>query len=278
MSVVNVLVIDGFNLIRRIYEAGKTDRTSADAHVSGDGNNNENNNENEKENLERTVSSTASSIKRALEYHKPSHACCVLDSHDKTWRHLLYFPYKADRKKTPSVLLDNLGAFEQACDQLGVRSLKLESYEADDVIATMACGIASGHGNAVILSTDKSYLQLLGDHISVYDHFKNCAISPEDVVEKYGVRVDQLTDYWALAGDRSNNIKGVEGVGEKTAQKLLTEFDTLDAILRSDSNEKSVGRIKRDRDVALRCQVLVKLKLDVEMGINLKDLRLTKDV
>lgn len=271
MTAVNALLIDGFNLIRRIYEAGKVDRKDEKFEDSHDPRAYP-----DSDYIKKTVLSSSASIKRALARHKPSHVCCVIDSHDKTWRHLLDSQYKADRKKTPAALLENLHSFEAAFEEFGVKSLKLENYEADDVIATLAQGIAIGKGNAVILSTDKSYLQLLGDHIRVFDHFNDCEINAEAVNRKFGVRVDQLVEFWALAGDRGNNIKGVERIGEKTARELLEEYGSLEAIMRSQPKDKRVERIRKEEAVALRCRKMLTLKTDVELGVNLKDFRFTR--
>lgn len=267
---INALLIDGFNLIRRIYEAGygrsSATKKGADAQDSAS-------TRTDRDLIEHVVSSASASVKRALTKHDPTHACCVLDSHDKTWRHLLYPQYKADRKETPSPLLDNLNKFEAAFSLLGVKCLTLESYEADDVIATLARGIAAGKGKSIILSTDKSYLQLLGEGIRIFDHFNDRELTRAYVIDKFGVEVDQLIDYWSLAGDRGNFIKGVNGVGDKSAARLLREHGSLDAILRSQSGDKKLVAIQEDKAVALRCKLLVTLNTEVELATNLKDLR-----
>ena len=138
------LLIDGFNLVRRLYEA----RPHGDEPVQ-----------------EEVITSASQSLRRALREHQPSHVCCIFDSHDKTWRHELYPDYKANRKPTPQPLLDAIPQFEDAFLELGVKSITVPTYEADDVIATLAKGISGRGGKVTILSTDKNFLQLLDDGV-----------------------------------------------------------------------------------------------------------------
>ena len=249
----HVLLIDGYNLIRRIYEA----RPHEDAGQQ----------------LQEIVTSATQSMQRALRRHQPSHACCVFESHDTTWRHLLYKEYKADRKPTPAPLLDGLVQFAGAFLEIGVPTVSVESYEADDVIATLARGITDRRGSVVILSTDRMYLQLLRDGVTVFDHFKDRFLTTEHVREKFGVRPDQLIDYWAMSGAATNYIKGVPKVGPKTAGQLLDRYGNLDAILGAEPSDKHVARVQQHRRDAEVSRQLVMLKTDVEVGVNLKSLR-----
>ncbi|MBD3647405.1 MAG: hypothetical protein HUJ31_08145 [Pseudomonadales bacterium] len=239
-----LLLVDGFNLIRRIYEARQS---------SND--------------LEEIITACGQSLQRALREHSPSHAVVVLDSHDRTWRHLLYPEYKANRKPTPAPLLENLDRFEKEFAAAGVKSLKIASYEADDVIATMARGMGAA-GTAIILSTDRLFLQLLGKNVRIFNHFDHAEITAADVAERYGVGVDKLTDFHALAGDASNNIKGAPGIGPKTAKKLLDQHGDLEGALSGEA--KLASQVENLR----RCKQLVTLKTDVELGVNLREFRL----
>ncbi|MDA0791938.1 MAG: hypothetical protein O2780_21070 [Proteobacteria bacterium] len=243
-----VLLVDGFNMMRRIYEA----RSDPD--------------------LAAVTTAAARSLARALDEHDPSHAVVVLERHDRTWRHLLYSEYKAGRLPAPALLTDNLAAFEAAFLGVGVASYSLASYEADDVIATLAVGVAAAGGQAVILSSDRLYLQMLCDQIEIVNHFDGTRASPESVLARYGVRVEQLTDFWALAGDHSNNIKGVPGIGPKTAARLLSRFDDLAGIIAND--DAACGRVREHEDLVRRCLQLVTLKTDVDLGVNLRTFRL----
>ena len=247
-----VLLIDGFNLVRRLYEARPHDDEVVQQEV---------------------ITSASQSLKRALREHRPSHVCCVFDSHEKTWRHELFPDYKANRKPTPQPLLDAIPQFDNAFLALGVKSICVAGYEADDVIATLAKGVANKGGNVTILSTDKNFLPLLGDHVIVCDHFNDLEHSRSWVQDKYGVRHDQLVDYWALTGDSTTNIKGVAKIGPKTAQQLITSIGTLDTLL-NNPPEGSVGdRLKEHKQAAELSRQLVRLKTDVNVGVNLKQLR-----
>jgi len=242
-------------MVRRIYEARPDGGTAIEA-----------------------VSETAArSLQRALREHHPSHAVVVFERHDKTWRHLLYADYKGGRKPTPEPLLQGIPAMEKCFESLGIHSFSLPNYEADDVIATLAAGITSAGSEAIILSTDKSHLQLLGMGVRIFNHFDQTEYLETDVVTRYGVKISQLTDYWALTGDSSNNIKGVPKIGKKSAAELLNRYASLDEILNAKEQDGKVLRVQAHASLALRCKQLVTLKQDVELGINLRTFRLTSD-
>lgn len=247
-----VLLVDGFNLVRRLYEARPHDNEAIDKEI---------------------IRSTQQSLKRALNTHGPSHACCVFDSHDQTWRHRLFPEYKANRKPTPRPLLDAIPDFDKAFLELGVRSICIPAYEADDVIATMAKAISKTGGKVVILSTDKNFLQLLDEQVTVFDHFNDIAMTSKWTLDKYGVRHDQLVDFWSLTGDATINVKGVPKIGPKHAKDLITEYETLDALLHNPPDGAIGSRIREHREDAEMCRKLVSLKTDVRVGVNLKELR-----
>ncbi len=264
---IRFLLVDGFNLIRRVFEARHA-RSEQD--------------------LEEVVSATRLSLQRAVESYRPTHAAVVLEGHDRTWRHLLYPEYKGERSPTPVLLLENLDKFEAAFASLGVNSLSVESYEADDVIATIARvvadivvadSVADNESQAVILSTDKIFLQLLSTRIRVVDHFTDREYYPADVEERYKVTVAQYIDYLALVGDKSNNIKGVPGIGKKTAADLMQRYGSLDGILQGtiagSDDDKHRQKVLLHQKLASRCQQLITLKTNVQLGQNLKYFRIT---
>jgi protein Xni len=118
------------------------------------------------------------------------------------------------------------------------------------------------------------YLQLLSSHIRIVNHFEHKDITETDVVERYGVKKQQLIDYWALVGDSSNNIKGVPGVGAKSALSLLARYDSLDEILSSSETDTMTLKVIQNMALAKRCKQLVTLKTDVELGTNLRRFRI----
>jgi len=246
------LLVDGFNLIRRIYEARP------------DG----------ADNLPDVIRSATQSLERARSLHQPSHALVVFETHAPTWRHECFPDYKANRKPTPPPLMQALPDFEVAFENTGVKNFTLARYETDDVIATLAHGISSANGTAILLSTDKAYLQLLNDNIRVFNHFEGGETTSADVLSRFGVGVNQLTDYWALVGDTTNNIKGVPKVGPKSARKLLEQYQTLDAILAAPEPDAAAARVQANAEAAQISKELVTLKTNVTLGINLKSFRL----
>lgn len=251
-----ILLVDALNLIRRIFEARPD---------SG-------------ENIGDVIEACARSLRRALKDHSPSHGAVVFDSTMTTWRHEFYADYKMGRKPTPAALIENMPEFVRRFEELGISTLLVDSFEADDVIATLADGVANstaGDGlEVVILSTDKSFLQLLKPGLRVYHHFDQRELDEQSVLDKYNVNIDQLTAYWALAGDASNNIKGVPKIGAKTAANLIAQYGSLEAILGDEAANSSALRVQQHGDLVQQCKQLVTLKTDVRVGINLKLLRL----
>lgn len=272
-----LLLVDALNLIRRVYAAQPGE--DGPDRVAG------------------SRASSVQSLRRALRECAPTHAVCVFDGEGRSWRHELYRGYKAGHSAMPEALGSVLGSFREAFGDIGVASFSLPTFEADDVIATAAtkataAGAASTTAatTAIILSTDQSFLQLLGrpaGAIRVRDHFRRADFDADHVAKKFGVRPEQLVDFLALAGDRGNGIPGVAGIGKKTAAKLLGRFGTLEGILqaaqdppgdppehRSGGLEGKLGeRLREHADAARLCRRLVGLRTDLELGTNLSELR-----
>jgi protein Xni len=244
-----ILLVDAFNLVRRIFEAR--------GGIAGD----------------EFILACCQSLQRALQEIRPSHGVVVWDSHEVTWRHLLDSRYKANRDPTPEVLMSLVPELTRQFSELGILSLTVASYEADDVIATLAFGIAANQGDAIIVSTDKMFFQLLRPGIRIYHHFDRRYVEIAEVRDRFGLEINQLVDYWALSGDNSNNIKGIAGIGKKTATSLLQEYGSLEAMLQ----DQSLKKLQADPSQATKCQQLVELKRDVMLGVNLKDYRLASN-
>jgi DNA polymerase-1 len=252
-----VLIIDGLNLVRRVYAA-----------VPGD--------EHSPEHFDGALDSTLNSIRRALGELAPTHAVCVFDAGGKNWRHEMFPDYKRDRPPMPEPLRLNLRRVEEAIETLGVRCVSVPNVEADDVIATIAVKIAARDGQAVILSTDKSMCQLAGDRVRIRDHFAGRELDGLYIKEKFGVAPSQLTYVLGLMGDKSLNIPGVKSIGPRTAAKLVNEHGTLENVLaKADEIPGRAGRALVAEAAQARLSVaLVRLKTDVSIGINLNQLRL----
>ncbi|MBW2558082.1 MAG: flap endonuclease Xni [Deltaproteobacteria bacterium] len=254
---IKLLLIDALNLIRRVYAAQPGD--------DGPGR------------VDDAMRTSAHSLQRALRECQPTHTICVFDGHGPNWRHSLYPEYKAGRSPMPEALNAQMNLFKDVFSEIGVRSVCFPTLEADDIIATLACKVASRSGNAVILSTDRMFLQLVSDLIVVRDHFKRLDMDQAYVKEKLHVQPDQLVDFFALTGYTTNNITGVPSVGPKTASRLLNELENLDNILSVAYTIKGkLGEMLcKHAGEARLSQSLVRLKDGIELGLNLKSFRYT---
>ncbi|MDP2984373.1 MAG: DNA polymerase I [Candidatus Latescibacter sp.] len=207
---------------------------------------------------------------------QPDYLAIVFDTGRKTFRHALYPLYKATRQKMPEPMISQVPRIRQAVDALGVQRLEVEGYEADDVIGTLAVKAEKEGFDVVMVTGDKDFMQLVGPHVTMFVPMKNEVITPEVIMEKYGVAPDRVVDLLALMGDASDNVPGIPKVGEKTARSLLEEFGSLDEILaRCDDIPKPALQvcIKENREIALLSRELVTIKTDVPVNIDLESLK-----
>jgi protein Xni len=253
---VRFLVVDALNLIRRVYAA--TPEDSEPGHFDG------------------ALQATVQSLRRALREAGPTHVVAIFDGTELTWRHKLYQDYKAGRKPMPELLKEGLERYRAAFDELGVASVSKPDLEADDVAATLATKVAEHDGHAVILSTDKVYCLMISERITIRDHFLKRDLDRGYVVEKFGVGPELLVDFWGLAGNSSTHIPGVQGVGAKTAAKLLEEHGSLEGVLAdADAVSGKLGeRLRAGKEEARMSRQLAGLRCDLELGWNLKMFRL----
>ncbi|MDH7484198.1 MAG: 5'-3' exonuclease H3TH domain-containing protein, partial [Spirochaetales bacterium] len=168
-----------------------------------------------------------------FEQRKPALFAAVLDSRGPTFRHQQFEAYKATRQKTPDDLLAQFPKVEALLEALSVPALRCEGYEADDVIATLARKCEREGRACFIVSGDKDLLQLVGNGTRALrpaEGFGFREIDAKGVFDEWGVTPAQIRDYLSLVGDVSDNVPGVKGIGDKTAQKLLAQFGSLDAL------------------------------------------------
>jgi len=184
----------------------------------------------------------------------------------ESFRTAIYPDYKAHRPPPPDPLLLQLGPCRDAAEALGMRTFIAEGYEADDLIATLLKKLGTP---AVIVSGDKDLTQLVTDDVSLLDFARDQRYGPGEVAEKFGVPPGQIADLLALAGDATDNVPGVKGVGRKTAAKLLRQYGSVEAIdwggLR--------GPAAQGREAALLSKRLVVLARDAPVEATLDDLR-----
>jgi DNA polymerase-1 len=171
----------------------------------------------------------------------PTHLAVVFDHSERTFRNDLYAEYKAHRPPAPEDLIPQFPLVRDATRAFGVPCLELPGYEADDVIAAYACAVRDAGGEAVIVSSDKDLMQLVGERVTMWDPMKQVKIGPEQVFEKFGVPPERVVDVQALCGDSVDNVPGAPGIGIKTASALITEYGDLDTVL------ARAGEIKQDK-------------------------------
>ncbi|MDQ7074497.1 MAG: DNA polymerase I [Gammaproteobacteria bacterium] len=215
-------------------------------------------------------------LKKLLEEYQPSHLAVVFDAKGKTFRDDLYAEYKSHRPPMPDELQMQIKPLHQAVRALGLPLLMESGVEADDVIGTLAKQ-AAAEGMSVLISTgDKDMAQLVDDKITLINTMTDTVLDPEGVVEKFGVRPDQIIDYLALVGDSADNIPGVPGCGPKTAQKWLAAYDSVENLLaNADKIKGKIGERLRDNlELLSLAQVLTTIKLDLELPQAPQDLAL----
>lgn len=177
----------------------------------------------------------------------------------------------------PEPLREGLDRYRAAFKELEVESVSKPELEADDIAATLATKVAEHDGDAVILSTDKVYCQLLSKQLVIREHFLKQDLDRGYVITKFGVAPELLVDLWALAGNASTHIPGIAGIGAKTAAKLLDEHGSLENVLAAATGvEGKLGeRLRAGADEARLSRRLAALRCDLELGWNLKMFRVT---
>jgi len=215
---------------------------------------------------------------------KPLRLAAIFDSRTPTFRHRMYSEYKANRQKTPEDLHEQVPLVEEFLTSLGIRCLKAEGFEADDIIATLAEKCRKENRQCYILSSDKDLLQLVGDgifelrpsKINRKDTGSAVAgpswelINTEKVKSEWGVEPSKVLDLLSLIGDTADNITGVKGIGDKTAVKLMTRYGTLDEIYKNIAAiEGSAGKkLAEGKKSAYFSQSLIRLRSDVELPVS----------
>ncbi len=212
---------------------------------------------------------------------RPRYFAVVLDSRVPTFRHAMFPEYKATRQKTPEDLHAQVPVVEEILKALGIPVLVMDGYEADDLIATLAERSRNQGRDCYIISGDKDLLQLVEDTVRMIKPDKGSykELGKQEVLDEWGVNADQIVDYLALTGDSSDNVPGVEGIGPKTAAKLLQDFKTLDGVyehLDSISSKSQKQKLADNKAAAYLSKDLVTLKRDVPLVLQEEDLRVSR--
>ena len=223
-------------------------------------------------------------LERMLEDIKPKYALVAFDKGKQTFRHKTYQDYKGTRDKTPSELVEQFGYVRELLDSYGIKYEEHFDYEADDIIGSYAKLAEKAGLEVIIISGDKDLTQLASDNITIYytrrgvtevDHY-----TPEFINEKYGLSPEQIIDMKGLMGDKSDNIPGIAGIGEKTAIKLLAEYKTVENVLDNIDNisgKKLKERLAEGKEDALLSKELATIFTEVPVENKLEDLTFSEN-
>ena len=210
---------------------------------------------------------------------KPTHFAVIFDSARKNFRNEIYSDYKGNRSDAPDDLIPQFDYIRKSVLAFNLPSIEMLNYEADDLIATYVEQILDEGAKVTIVSSDKDLMQLFKKKVRIYDPMKNKFISNDDVINKFGVGPDKVIDVQSLAGDSTDNVPGVPGIGVKTAAELIKEYGNLENLLKNANKIKQNKRretLLENKDKALVSKKLVTLKNDVPVKDKLTDFVLKK--
>ena len=205
---------------------------------------------------------------------RPSHFAVIFDSARKNFRNEIYKDYKANRSDAPDDLIPQFDFIRKSVLAFNLPSIEMLNYEADDLIATYVDQILKIGAKVTIVSSDKDLMQLYKKGVRIYDPMKNKFIKEEDVQDKFGVTSDKVIDVQSLAGDSSDNVPGVPGIGVKTAAELINKYGNLENLLQKATEIKQNKRretILENKEKALISKKLVTLKKDVPVKERLEN-------
>ncbi|MDA7638368.1 DNA polymerase I [Candidatus Pelagibacter sp.] len=208
---------------------------------------------------------------------KPTHFAVIFDAARKTFRNEIYSDYKANRSEAPDDLAPQFEYIRKSVVAFNLPSIDLPNYEADDLIATYVEQILAKGAKVTIVSSDKDLMQLYRKDVRIFDPMKNKFITPEDIVTKFGVGPEKVVDVQSLAGDSSDNVPGVPGIGVKTAAELINKYGTLEKLL---DNAQEIKQNKRretlieNKDKAIISKKLVTLMKDAPVERKIEEFHL----
>jgi ribonuclease HI len=212
-----------------------------------------------------------------LQEHQPDYLAVVFDPpREETFRREIYPGYKANRDETPEDLTAQVKYIRLILEALKITALEAPGFEADDVIATVARQYATEELHVTVVTGDKDLMQIVDDRISLLDTMKDKRSGPQQVLERFGVPAELVPDVLGLAGDTSDNIPGVPGVGEKTAAELVRRFGSLEDVLKWKhlvSGKKRKENLQLYADQARLSKTLATVRYDVELEAPLADLQ-----
>lgn len=207
-----------------------------------------------------------------------THIAVIFDTSRRTFRNEIYPAYKANRDEPPEDLKPQFSIIRDAVRAFNVVTVETPGFEADDLIATYAKQARARNARVTIVSSDKDLMQLVGGGVEMLDPMKNLHIGPDQVFEKFGVDPGRVVDVQALAGDSSDNVPGIPGIGIKTAAQLIQEYGDLDTLLARAGEIKQPKRresLLQHAGMARLSRELVRLRDDVESGVDIDSMTIT---
>jgi len=251
----NFIIIDGSSYLYRAFYALPNLKTSSGL-ASG------------------AIHGFANMLNRIINEYEPKYLLMVFDAKGTNFRHKIYKEYKANRNAMPPELSEQVGVIIDLVKAYGIQVIQQKDVEADDVIASAVKQIKLNNTQIIISSGDKDLAQLVTKDVVLINSFDSKILDIKGVVEKFGVKPDQIFDYLCLVGDTSDNIPGVDKVGPKTAATLLEKYDNLSGILKNTSNLK--GKLKENLESSIEtielAKKLVALRDDIGINLDEKDL------
>ncbi len=203
--------------------------------------------------------------------YQPDELAVIFDARGETFRHQLYADYKANRASMPEDLAAQIPLIKQVVDGFNIARLEVDGFEADDIIATLARRKAAQGYDVTIVSGDKDLMQVIGERVRMLDTMKDKIFTAAEVKERFGGTPAQVIEVQALAGDSSDNVPGVPGIGEKTAKALIEQFGSVDNLLANIDQVKGEKRRQNLRDYAEQARLsrrLVTLDADMELDLD----------
>lgn len=249
------LVIDGSYFLHRTYHAVPPQLTRSGIQTNA-------------------IYGTINALHRIIENYNPRYMAVVFDSPDPTFRHKLSPLYKAHRPEYAEDMLSQIPWLHRIVEALGIPLFVRPGFEGDDIVGTLATFAAEHDENVIIATGDKDMMQLVCDKIIIEDTFKRTRTNREGVYQKLSVYPEQVADLLALIGDSADGIKGVTGVGPKTAADLLGRWGNLDGVITNIPNVKGrLGGILQEGLENLQLdRVLTKIVTDLPLEIDMDDL------
>jgi DNA polymerase-1 len=219
---------------------------------------------------------------KIIEDTKPDYIAVAFDSHEKTFRHERYEAYKSSRQEMPDDMIPQIEKIKEVINAFNIPIYILPGYEADDLIGTAVKKAEAKGLEAIAVTPDKDYVQLITDNIKIVKPGKSTneiqILDKERVLKEYGFEPERMIDYLALVGDASDDIPGVKGIGPKTALPLIQQFGTIENIYANlDKIEKAsvVKKLEAGRENAFLSKELATIKLDVPFEMNFEEAKFT---